>query len=154
MNVYGTLPLVYDTDGDGTSDGYEVQLGFDPTNPNDDPDKDEDQILDSWERDHFGNIILCNPGDDPDGDLYSNLEEFNNGTDPLVMDTYVELYPAFEVTWKAVAGTNYQVQVNTNLTGGTWSDVGTPVTGSGSRTGILIRTGNTDSKMYRIEILP
>ena len=153
-NLYLTDPLDYDSDNDGTSDGYEIQLGFNPNDPNDDPDKDEDQILDSWERDNFGNIILCDPGDDPDNDLYTNLEEFNNGTDPNTMDTFVEMYPAFEVTWKAVAGTNYQVQVNTNLPGGTWSDVGETVTGTGSRTGVLVRTRNADSKMFRIEIQP
>ncbi|MBN2301999.1 MAG: LamG domain-containing protein [Lentisphaerae bacterium] len=33
----GTDPLVYDSDGDGVGDGYEVATGTDPTDPNDPP---------------------------------------------------------------------------------------------------------------------
>jgi len=32
-NIYGTNPLLWDTDGDGCSDGEEVDYGTDPLNP-------------------------------------------------------------------------------------------------------------------------
>jgi len=45
-------------------------------------DSDGDGLPDVWERDNFGCINCANPDDDPDGDGYTNLEEFKAGTDP------------------------------------------------------------------------
>lgn len=154
VNTHFTDPLDSDSDDDGASDGWEVNNGLNPNDPNDDPDKDEDGILDAWEVTHFTLIEDCDPGGDPDGDLYTNLEEFNNGTDPNVMEQFVEMVPAYEITWKAVSGTNYQVQVTTNLSGGSWSDISDPVTGTGSRTGVVVRTRTGDQKYFRVERLP
>ena len=36
-NVYGTDPLVADTDGDGLEDGYEIANGLNPLDPTDCP---------------------------------------------------------------------------------------------------------------------
>jgi hypothetical protein len=44
-------------------------------------DSDGDGLPDSWEIAHFGNLAQTAAGD-PDGDGYSNLAEFNAGTDP------------------------------------------------------------------------
>ena len=44
-------------------------------------DQDSDDIHDPWEFDHFGDISQ-NPHDDFDGDGFSNLQEFQNETDP------------------------------------------------------------------------
>lgn len=44
-------------------------------------DADNDGLYDPWEIRYFGNLSR-GPGQDPDGDGYSNLEEFRNGTDP------------------------------------------------------------------------
>ena len=46
-------------------------------------DSDGDGMPDSWERSH--NLNANNPSDangDADGDGYTNIEEFMNGTDP------------------------------------------------------------------------
>jgi len=45
-------------------------------------DTDQDGLPDSWEMAHFGNLSK-NAGDDPDGDTFTNVEEFNAGTDPM-----------------------------------------------------------------------
>ena len=71
----GTNPLKWDSDGDGLSDGEEIEAGTDPN----DPDSDDDGIDDGWEfkRGAF------NPLDDSDGladedtDGLSNAEEIN-----------------------------------------------------------------------------
>ena len=44
-------------------------------------DTDQDGLLDDWERIHFGDIDQ-NPNNDFDGDGFSNLQEFLNGSDP------------------------------------------------------------------------
>ncbi|MBU1930938.1 hypothetical protein KJ972_05570, partial [Candidatus Micrarchaeota archaeon] len=49
-------------------------------------DTDHDGLPDTWEIEHFGNL-LQNPNDDPDQDSFSNLEEYWNGTDPNQPDS-------------------------------------------------------------------
>jgi hypothetical protein len=80
VNVYGTDPLLADTDGDGLSDGAELTHGANPLLV----DTDGDTLSDGWE------IVL---GTDPtltdtDGDgLADNIERGLHGTDPLLTDT-------------------------------------------------------------------
>ncbi len=45
-------------------------------------DSDLDNLPDTWEKEHFNNIDLFGATDDPDGDGYSNLKEFQEDTDP------------------------------------------------------------------------
>lgn len=45
-------------------------------------DSDGDGLPDSWETEHFGNLSAL-PDGDADGDLASNLLEYQSGTDPL-----------------------------------------------------------------------
>lgn len=95
-----------DTDGDGLADSWEItnfgNLGKsgtdDPdndynnneeeetagTNPNSNtsfPDSDKDTLNDGWEYTFFGDLSAT-PTGDPDGDLYTNAEEYSSGTDP------------------------------------------------------------------------
>lgn len=50
------------------------------------PDSDQDGLSDNWEVLHFGNLTP-NAGDDADGDSITNLEEFNEATDPQIADS-------------------------------------------------------------------
>lgn len=47
-------------------------------------DTDSDGIDDRWENSSFGNLKSASPRTDSDGDGYSDLAEFNAGTDPNV----------------------------------------------------------------------
>ncbi len=49
-------------------------------------DTDGDGLPDSWEMRYFGDLDETATGD-PDGDGWSNLAEYNNGTDPSVAET-------------------------------------------------------------------
>jgi len=86
-NDYGTNPNLADSDGDGLSDGDEVYThGTSPV----DADSDLDQLPDGWEV-SYGLSPTSTTGDDgatgnPDDDAFTNLEEYQNGTDPTIFD--------------------------------------------------------------------
>jgi len=48
-------------------------------------DSDNDGLPDSWEQEHFGNLEQDATGD-PDSDGFTNYQEWQNGTDPMVSD--------------------------------------------------------------------
>ncbi len=45
------------------------------------PDTDHNGLPDGWETQYFGHLGI-DPGADPDGDGFTNLQEYQNGTDP------------------------------------------------------------------------
>ena len=80
--TWGTNPLVRDTDGDWFSDGFEVNTNG--TNPLT-GDTDGDTMDDRWESMYNTGPTDPNSGSyDPDGDGYTNLQEYQNGTHPQV----------------------------------------------------------------------
>ncbi|MFM2161473.1 MAG: hypothetical protein RLZZ383_985, partial [Pseudomonadota bacterium] len=81
--LLGTDPLNPDTDGDGLTDGFEVnETGSDPLNP----DTDGGGIPDGVEFE-AGNDPLDAADDDSDGDGLTDAQEALLGTDPLNPDT-------------------------------------------------------------------
>ena len=91
----GTDPFVADMDLDGLPDGIEVAIGTNPFQP----DTDGDGMNDSWEHAHMGagfdpavdNATDANPandiGADPDDDGLTNGEECEWGTNPSGLDS-------------------------------------------------------------------
>jgi hypothetical protein len=75
-----------DTDNDGLVDGEEdinCDGIFDPGESNPcDPDTDDDQMPDGWEVDYNLNPLVDDASEDADGDGYTNLEEYMEGSDP------------------------------------------------------------------------
>jgi hypothetical protein len=63
--IHGTNPTLWDTDGDGSSDGQEIQAGTDPFTPN----------------------TGAAPVADSDSDGLPDADETTIGTDPSVADT-------------------------------------------------------------------
>jgi hypothetical protein len=82
--VYGgTGPGNWDSDGDGISDGDEVFTHSSSPTSN---DSDGDYLPDGWELTYFGTPFAGGTFDDPDSDLRHNLDEYQQGKDPLVAD--------------------------------------------------------------------
>jgi hypothetical protein len=68
-------------------------------------DTDGNGLLDTWEMTHFGHLGV-NPNADPDGDGLTNLQEYQNGTDPNDSDSDDDLLPD---GWEVAHGTNPQL---------------------------------------------
>jgi hypothetical protein len=69
---------VTDDDGGQTCQDYTIAVTF--------LDSDADGLPDSWEVSNFGNITSQDGTGDPDGDGSTNLDEFQDVTDPLTFD--------------------------------------------------------------------
>lgn len=98
--TYGTDWNNADTDEDGESDSLELAQGSDPLDPDSNElDTDGDLMRDSWEIEH--QLNTNNPADaslDLDEDGLTNLEEFQNDTNPHVADSDQDGYKdGFEV---------------------------------------------------------
>jgi len=88
----GTNPLLSDTDGDGLADGVENGAGpfVSETMTGSNPhlvDTDGDTLPDGYEVENQLDPVTDDAALDPDTDDVSNLQEFNDGTDPNDPDT-------------------------------------------------------------------
>jgi outer membrane protein assembly factor BamB len=95
-----------DPDYDTLSTFTESYLGTDPENPDSDSDtlldnelylygtsplssdSDQDNMPDAWEIENGLNPLLDDSSKDPDSDGYTNIEEYQNGTNPFVFDPH------------------------------------------------------------------
>ena len=91
-------------------------------------DTDDDGIPDWWSIQHFGGATACNPNLDPDGDGFTNFQEYKLGTDPtnaasLLMLEIVEENTSTNpdevwISWPSATGTTYTLWASTNLVTG------------------------------------
>jgi uncharacterized repeat protein (TIGR02543 family) len=90
-------------------------------------DSDVDGLPDQWETAYFGGFLLPTPGEDPDQDGRTTLEEFLNGTNPTVADVFRITNLALTnnigiLTISNNSGTRYNLQMATNVNG-MWSTI-------------------------------
>ena len=71
-----------DYDGDGATNVVETNAGTSPTNAGQWPDTDGDLMADAWELAHGLVVGTNDAAGHADGDGYTNLQEFQAGTDP------------------------------------------------------------------------
>jgi YD repeat-containing protein len=88
----GTNPTIADTDGDGLTDGQEDanhngQRDANETNPLS-ADTDGDGIPDGWEVTRGLSPLVDDAAEDPDGDGYTNLEEYQGNSLPNVATSF------------------------------------------------------------------
>ncbi len=81
---YHTDPLLFDSDNDGIRDGLEILVFL--TNPLNN-DTDSDFMLDGWEIDFDLDPLVADGAIDFDTDGLTNLEEYELGTNPNLIDS-------------------------------------------------------------------
>jgi hypothetical protein len=142
--TYGTVVLDPNSSlvGDGIPNGWKQQYGLDPFDPN------------------LGN-------EDPDGDGFTNLQEYQAGTDPTNSASafrIIEIWPEDEdmfLTWTAVGGKRYVLQTTTGSGGGfsnNFVDLNPAIVvlGTGETEVSVLHLGaatNAPARFYRVRLL-
>jgi hypothetical protein len=145
-------------------------------------DADDDGLPNGWEQAHgldpLPGVGDNGPDGDPDGDGYSNLQEYLAGSDPQnPLSTPIQVVaPPFQITsivrsgnnvilsWNTAGGLTNQVEVTSGLTGGSYAATGFTnlgaqmlIGGSGLTTTNYTDVGgatNTPSRYYRVRLVP
>jgi len=134
------LDASQDTDGDGLPNGWEQTFDFSPLRPT-------------------GND---GPEGDPDGDGFTNLQEFLAGTDPTDSTSALQITDIsragvdINVSWTSAAGKTYQLHRYDSLVTTNAIDIGAAVLGTGSpvsQTDFGAMT-NLAPQFYRVLLVP
>ena len=98
---------------------------------------------------------------DPDGDGFTNLQEFALGTNPMDSSSTFNVKTierngnSLTITWSSVSGKKYQVQAATQLNPSSWQDVGEVVTAnSGVSTKTLTVPFDASTYFIRLNLVP
>ncbi len=101
-----------------------------------------DGLPNNWMEAHFGSADPVSgwsgPKDDPDGDGFTNLQEFLAGTDPLDAQSRPRIinFGPSGLIWRARPYEQYEVETSTDFINWTWSGYATaPTGGTGEWTG-------------------
>ncbi|MEK7675638.1 MAG: CARDB domain-containing protein, partial [Verrucomicrobiota bacterium] len=92
-------------------------------------DADGDGIPDWWEQQYFGSASNCDPEADPDGDGYTNMQEYIAGTDPLNPASALRITAIREVgnnvelDFVSISGKMYKVESKDALSDATWTQI-------------------------------
>ena len=147
----GTNPTLADSDSDGLSDADEINIhGTNPANN----DSDNDGMTDEWEITYASDPLVINDRLDSDGDGWTNLQEFQQGTDPT-SSTSVPVSTVSSYNVYSISDNNYLYEIN--LQSGVTTQVG-PLGISDDfeglaynpLNGLLYAAGDSSRKLYRI----
>ncbi|MBU6410088.1 MAG: hypothetical protein KGR98_06855 [Verrucomicrobia bacterium] len=126
-------------------------------------------LPDAWVLQYWSSVTDPNaaPNADPTGDGIPNWMKYALGLDPLVAATTltngvvvgnitglgdtntVHIYTAAEVAFDTEVGKTYQIQSISSLSGG-WSNVGSPIAGTGSSISFLTPTRHNVHQFFRV----
>lgn len=120
-----------------------------------------DGLNDVFQRTYFSLFTAANaaPNADPDGDGMNNLSEYIAGTNPTNAASLLKMLALSKasanvtVRWLSVSNKNYQVSSRTNLILGSWQNIGSTVTASGTNAQFLDTGGTNQICFYRVQVL-
>lgn len=168
--VYGTSPTSTDSDGDTLSDGYELSVGYDPMNDDDDSDGVPTGVEVTWDgvAGYLAGLDLNPMLTDSDWDGVTDLMEIAAGSDPLsglsantisISAVGIDTNGLPVVEWDIYSNirsvdVRYTLQYSTDLIN--WSAIGSALTDGDSNTSTNItdtvaRT-NTPVVFYRLSL--
>lgn len=132
------------------------------------PDTNQDGLNDTFQRSHFAHWTgeQAAPSQDPDGDRYTNLEEYQAGSVPTqASSTPISVLPPFSllevevsqdgasILFESQPGQRYQLHGRHDAAEGPWTVRGEPVTAEGPTTQILDPSTTELNTFYRVEVL-
>jgi hypothetical protein len=126
-------------------------------------DLNADGLPDAWQTLYFGSSTSPNaaPGADPDGDGFSNLQEYLAGTNPTKpneaprISNFVFTGGVFRVNFPTVSNKYYQIQRRDDLLTGSWVGFTNAFIGNGSTVQIPDPDAATQlRRFYRIRLVP
>jgi hypothetical protein len=120
-----------------------------------------DGLPDSWWTQFFGTTSGVSASADPDGDGWSNAQEFALGTDPadgasgLVVTSLTPSSGTLSIAWSAIPGRSYLVESNGSLSDSNgWLSVGAPISAmSGETTLSTNMPVSGDKVFFRVRLL-
>ncbi len=129
------------------------------------PDANFDGLDDLFQRRWFPLFTApeAAPGADPDGDTYTNQQEYQGGgSNPtlasaipqVVVERVTLTANGSTVVWRSVPGKRYQLQSRANFNGAPWQPVGTPVTADATTTQAVDPGATVEMLFYRVQVVP
>ena len=121
----------------------------------DSQDLDGNGLPDAWERRHFLHNGGVDPKADPDGDGFSNREEYLSGTDPndagspLYLSDFGASGTEISITWKGLAGRTYRVYSSETLDLASFKPYGGFVEGTNGEMKISLQSASP-SAFFRV----
>ncbi|MEI6674376.1 MAG: S8 family serine peptidase [Verrucomicrobiota bacterium] len=127
-------------------------------------DTDTNDLPDWWESAYFGSIG-SNPAADPDGDGFTNLQEYLMGTQPnnpasklAISQSQIVTNGAsqdYVVTFPTASGVTYRVEWSDTLAVGSWVPLGSDIPGTGSPTSVPDASAVTlhAGRFYRVRLI-
>ena len=119
-------------------------------------DLDGNSLPDAWERRHFLQNGGVDPKADPDGDGFSNREEYLSGTDPndpgspLYLSDFGASAAEISITWTGIAGRTYRVYRSEALDLAAFQPYSDFVEGTNGEMTISLPRSALPSAFYRI----
>lgn len=118
-------------------------------------DSQGDGLPNSWSTTHFGSPTpssanLSRPGDDPDGDGFTNLDEFLLGTNPVDASSRlaIDAFDGTTLTWTATPHALYTLESSTDLA--TWTPLGLPLIPTTTTADVITPSSPDPQKFLRI----